>query len=184
MDFIKNIKDEQLNWIQPKATHQFYELRSDSGLYGNVNFPKSVGSLAEAESADGRWTFKRIGFFHTRITVRVAGRETDIAVLKPNLMASSGTLEFSGGKTFLWHASNFWATKFEFTDPAGEVIVTFRSGVDEPKFKDWFKTQARLEIPDNKKDLPELSLIALLGWYLIVVLQMDSSAGAVVSVTS
>jgi hypothetical protein len=53
--------------------------------------------------------------------------------------------------------------------------------VDDAKLKDWFKTQARVEIPEKKKELKELSLLVLLGWYLIIVLQMDSSSGAVVA---
>ena len=99
-------------------------------------------------------------------------------------MASSGILEFNNGKKYQWHSSNFWATKFEFKDSEGESVVVFRSGDEEPKLKDWFKTQARVEFPDHKKKLDELSILVLLGWYLIIVLQMDSYTGAVVAATT
>ena len=184
MKSLKEISNEHLNWIQPKATQQLFELHIKDDLFGTLLFPKSVGSLAEAETFDGKWTFKRVGFFTTRITIRNTGEENDIAVFKPNLMASSGILEFNNGKKYQWHSSNFWATKFEFKDSEGESVVVFRSGVEEPKLKDWFKTQARVEFPDHKKNLDELSILVLLGWYLIIVLQMDSSTGAVVAATS
>lgn len=184
MKSLKETTGEHLNWTQPKATHQSFELRSHKDLYGSLIFPKSVGSLAEAETLEGKWTFKRVGFFSTHITVRKSGEEKDIAIFKPNLMASTGVLEFSGGKNFQWHAANFWETKFEFKNANGEVVVTFRSGIEEPKLKDWFKTQARVEIPEQINDLAELSIMILLGWYLIVAFQMDSSAGAVVAISS
>jgi len=181
MKSIKEISNEHLTWIQPKAMHQFFELQLKDDLYGTLSFPKSVGSLAEAETSDGKWTFKRVGFFNTKITIRNYGEENDIAVFKPNLMATSGKLEFADGKYFTWNPSNFWQTKLEFKDESGAIIVGFRSGVDDAKLKDWFKTQARVEIPEKKKELKELSLLVLLGWYLIIVLQMDSSSGAVVA---
>jgi hypothetical protein len=181
MKSIKNITNEQLNWMQPKATHQYYELRTQDEVYGSLNFPKSSGSLAEAESSDGKWTLKRVGFFHTKITIRNSGEDKDLAIFKPNMMATSGLLEFANGNKFQWEASNFWATRFEFRDEHGEALVSFRSGVEDLKLKDWFKTQARVEIPHGKNNFEEISLLVLLGWYLIIVLQMDSAAGAVVS---
>lgn len=184
MKSLNEAEQEHLNWTQPKATHQLFELKSKDDLFGTLKFPKSVGSLAEAETLQGKWTFKRVGFFTTKITVRKTGEENDLAVFKPNLMASSGSLEFSDGKKFQWQAANFWQTKFEFSETDGETIVTFRSGTEDHKLKDWFKTQARVEISEQKTDLPELSIMVLLGWYLIIVLQMDSSTGAVVAATT
>ncbi|MBA4407191.1 hypothetical protein C0389_07955 [bacterium] len=183
MKSLKEAGQEHLSWTQPKTTHQMFELKLKDNLYGTLHFPKSVGSLAEAETLDGKWTFKRVGFFTTRITVRKSGDENDLAVFKPNLMASSGVLEFSDGKKFQWSAANFWETKFEFKDADGGEIVTFRSGMEDHKLKDWFKTQARVEIPEHKYNLPELPIMILLGWYLIIVLQLDSAAGAVVALS-
>ena len=177
----ENFSNGHLLWTQPKTIHQFYELRLNEELYGTLNFPKLTGSLAEVETFDGKWSFKRIGIFHTKITVREFGNDNDLAVFKPNLMASSGSLEFANGKTFTWEAANFWATRFEFKDNVGNLLVTFRAGVDDPKLKDWFKTQARVEITEQAKDFPELSVIILLGWYLIIILHMDSSTSAVMA---
>jgi hypothetical protein len=181
MKSVKDISNEQLNWIQPKTTQQLFELRTPSDLCATLNFPKAFGSLAEAESEDGKWTLKRVGFFHTKITIRNVGEENDYAVFKPNIMATSGILEFANGKKFLWQSSNFWATKFEFKEESGQTVVTIKSGIDDPKLKDWFKTHARVEIQSDKESSRDISLLILLGWYLIIVLQMDSATGAVVA---
>jgi hypothetical protein len=55
------------------------------------------GSLANAGSADGDWTFKRSGFWNPRVTARVAGSDTDIAVFRPRWMGG-GTLELPDGR--------------------------------------------------------------------------------------
>ena len=95
MKSLREKTEGHLSWKQPKATHQIFELKNNGDLLGKVVFPKSVGSLAEAETSDGKWTFKRVGFFTTRITIRKSGEEEDIAVFRPNLIARSGSLEFS-----------------------------------------------------------------------------------------
>jgi hypothetical protein len=181
MNPMNTVANEELNFIQPKATQQYYELRTKDKVYGTLNFPKLSGSLAEAESSSGKWTFKRVGFFQTKITIRNYGEENDIAVFKPNMMSTTGLLEMTNGKKFQWESSNFWATRLEFKNEKGETLVSFRSGVEDPKLKDWFKTQARIEISTGNENLEELSLLILLGWYLIIVLQMDSATSAVVA---
>ena len=181
MNSLTNLSGEQLNWIQPKTAHQLFELKTQNDVYGILNFPKSHGSLAEAETADGKWTLKRVGFFHPHITIRNYGEENDLGIFKPNIMATSGTLEFNGGRKYVWEASNFWATKFDFKNEAGDSVVTFKSGIEDPKLKDWFKTQARVEFVKGKEPAEDISLLIMLGWYLIIVLQMDSAAGAVVA---
>lgn len=181
MKSIKGIKEEQLTWVQPKAIEQTFELRCGEELFATLNFPKSLGSLAEASASNGKWTFKRVGFFNITITIREVGKEKDLAVFKPKRMSYSGSLEFANGKIYHWQSSNFWSTKFEFQDADNNTLVAFKSGIEEPKLKDWFKTQARVEISEPAKNLPELELLILFGWYLIIALQLDSSTGAVVA---
>jgi hypothetical protein len=181
MKSLNETVDKNLSWIQPKALNLLYELRTEDELFGTLTFPKTFGSLAKAETADGKWTLKRVGYFNTRITIRKFGQENDIAVFKPNIMATTGIVHFANENSYQWSTSNFWNTKFEFKDKNGTAVVMFNSGINEPRLKDWFKTQARVEILDDKHNIEELATLIMLGWYLIIVLQMDSSAGAVVS---
>jgi len=52
----------QLWWVQPRALQMNYELRADEELVATVRFRSLSGSFATAKSADGCWTFKRVGF--------------------------------------------------------------------------------------------------------------------------
>ena len=68
-------------------------------------------------AADGHWTFKRTGFFNPRITVRLNGHDTDLALFKPQ-WTGGGVLEFYSGPRLLWGSSGFWRTHWSFTPPA------------------------------------------------------------------
>ena len=66
-----------------------------------LRFRSIWGSLATAESADGCWTFKRVGFLQTRATIRTCESEDEIAVFKNNSWTGGGTLELSSNVEIL-----------------------------------------------------------------------------------
>ena len=86
-----------MEWIQPKAMMRHHVLRSGQDLYATLTWVKVFGSLAEASTADGRFTLKRGGFLRPYVTIRDASLENDIAVLKIGLFRH-GSIEFGNGK--------------------------------------------------------------------------------------
>jgi len=169
-------------WRQPKALQRTFELRDDDRLFGTLCFVKPFGSLAVASLAAGDWTFKRVGFFRPRVTVRRRDQETDLAVYEPKGWRADGELQFTAGRSYGWRAANFWATKFNFVDGAGRSLVTFKPGAEDSKWSDIFKFQALVEIDPSASRLEDLPLLVALGWYLMILHHEDSaSAGAVVA---
>jgi hypothetical protein len=73
---------KELEWVQPSALKMEFELRADDETAATLRFRSSLGSLATAESGDGCWTFKRVGFWRTRVTIRACDGETDLAVFR------------------------------------------------------------------------------------------------------
>ena len=64
----------QWKWHQPQALNRFHQMTVDGREAATLRFVKNWGgSLATAECAQGRWTFKRSGFLSPRITVRECG---------------------------------------------------------------------------------------------------------------
>jgi hypothetical protein len=165
-----------LCWIQPKGLGRHFELRAGDDVLAILRFETLCGSLARAESADGSWTFKRVGFFKPRVTVRKAGEEVNLAVYTPRWTGREGALEFPDGRVFSWKQTNFWAARYQITDAVGNLLASFQSGIDKSKLSDIFKTQARVEIDLRGRALPELPLLVLLGWYLIVLQENDAAA--------
>ena len=71
------------------------DLRKVANL-ATLRFRSSSGSLATAESAEGCWTFKRVGFLQTRVTIRPLAADT-----------------------------NCWMTKFAFSSETDDPLVRF-----------------------------------------------------------
>ncbi len=161
----------ELKWVQPQTLKMEYELRAGETQVATLRFRSAFGSLATAESAEGCWTFKRVGFLRTRVTIRVCGTESEIATFRNNTWNSGGTLELPDGRGFQAN-SNFWQTQYEFKNAAGENLFRYRNigGV--------LHASSAVEIEPAAASVPELPWMVLLGWYLVVMMQSDSGAAA------
>jgi hypothetical protein len=167
---IPQVIGRELKWQQPKAWKMQYELRADDELIATLRFRSSFGSFATAESADGCWTFKRVGFWQTKATIRACGSDNDIAVFRNNTWSGGGTLELSEGRKFL-ATTNVWQTNFEFQSETGQILVRFKPG-------GFVHLSATVEIQTDAAGVPELPWIVMLGWYLTVMMYMDTAATA------
>jgi hypothetical protein len=164
---IAKVADRELRWSQPNALKRNYELRSGAERVATLEFRSSFGTFATAQSGDGTWTFKRVGFWQNRACIREAGSETDLAVFKNNTWASGGTLEFAQHR--FRATTNLWMTHFTFETESGRPLVQFKYG-------GVFRRSARVEISADGRPAPELPLLVLFGWYLVIMLDSDTDA--------
>lgn len=161
--------------MQPQAMVRAFELKAGEEVAGTLRWASSFGSLAEGVTADGHWTFKRIGFLNPQISVRLHGSDANLALFKPQ-WTGDGVLEFSSGQRFRWSGSGFWRSRWSFTNAAGEGLVDF-----EP-CDSFFKTSASVKVTPTGRAMAELSLLILLVWYLML-LRSDDDAAVATSVT-
>lgn len=156
-----------LKWSQPAYTRRFFELRSEDSLVGTLAFRSSFGTFAEAESGEGHWTFKRIGFWQNRASIREKGSERDLALFVNNTWSQGGTLSFEDGREFR-ATTNFWMTALEFRSPQDELLVRFdHDGV--------LKLSAEVTVTDLGATTGDLPLLVLFGWYLVIMLRADAA---------
>ena len=156
-----------LTWVQPRALRNEYQLIADGKTLASLRWEKAFGSLATAEAADGRWTFKRVGFLRPRVTVRAEGSEADVATLEPGWMGS-GVLQFSDGHRYRWANTSFWGGEWAFASEAGTVLVRFLPGYSRKK-------RGTVHVESEARTLQHLSLLLLLGWYLVVLMAQDTA---------
>jgi len=172
MKKLADLLERELKWTQPSAFRMHYELHAGDELAATVRFRSAFGSLATSESGDGCWTFKRVGFFQTRVTIRVCGEETDIAVFRNNTWTGGGALELLYGRKVLV-TTNLWQSNLEFKTESEETLLRFQSA-------GLIHLSAQVEIQREAIGLAELPWMVMLGWYLIVMMNMDTAASAVV----
>ena len=171
MRAISQFVGQPLKWEQPKAMKMEYELHCGEELVATLRFRSAFGSFATAESADGCWTFKRVGFFQTRVNIRTCDSEADLAAFRNNTWTSGGTLELPDGRHFP-ASTNFWMTKYEFRNEAEEELFAYR------KIGGFLHMSSYVDIQPGTASLAELPWMVLLGWYLVILLQQDAAAVA------
>lgn len=149
-----------LAWVQPHMLKMNYELRAGDDVIATLRFTSLFGSYATAESSDGCWTFKRVGFLQTRATVRACGSDAEIAKFRDNTWKGGGTLELSDGRKFL-ATTNLWMTQFEFQDAPGQTVFHMkRHGT--------LRTSLTVELQPGALSVPETSWMVMFAGYVVV----------------
>ncbi|HWR64659.1 MAG TPA: hypothetical protein VN364_00925 [Bellilinea sp.] len=169
MENIFHAINQEMVWTQPNAFKEEYELKTGFGLLGTLNFRSAWGSLAVAETANGCWTFKRVGFLTTRVSIRRCDSETEVASFRNNSWSGGGTLELPDGRVFR-ASTNFWQTRLELMTDRDELILSYKD------IGGFFKRTATLVIDPAAASLNELPMVVMLSWYLAVMMYRDSSA--------
>ncbi len=165
---LAEVATDELLWVQPAARKRAHELRAGNEVVATLTFQR--GSLADAVAADGHWTFKRQGFWHPRVTARVAGSDTDLALFRPHWMGG-GTLDFPDGRTIRLSSANLWQTEWVWQE-SELALVRFkgRHGL--------LKANGSVTIVPEALTRPDLALLVLLGWYLILLYAEDAAAAS------
>jgi len=172
-----------LEWLEPRAAENLFELRDGAGeLYATLDFKTAFGTLAFAETAHGRWSFKRVGFLNAAVTVRAEGASENLAVFQPKFFGG-GELAFPDGGVALWQTGNFWQTEWAFLDSRRQPLARFGPG---PKagLSGLFKTQATVTVERSALAAERLALLVTLGFYLVVLHRHDSSTVALMVTVS
>jgi hypothetical protein len=175
---IAEVAGQELVWVQPSRMQQAFELHAAGELVATLRFER--GSLAAAETAGDRWTFKREGFWRPQVTVRLPSSDTNLAVFKPS-WTGGGTLELSSGQVFRFGAANFWHSQWDWQDTESESLLQFKSHAGI------LKMEGQVEVEPGAHGLTELPLLVALGWYLLILFARDAaaaSAGSTAAITS
>ena len=175
MKTIKEVALGELVWVQPARMKQDFELQAGDEVVGSLNWQRA--SLAAGETADQSWTFKREGFLHPQVTVRVPGSDDNVALFHPR-WAGGGTLDLQQGKQLRFVAANFWHSQWDWLDAQKTPLVHFKSR------QGLLKVEGQVEIETEAIQSPELPLLVVLGWYLLILFSRDADDALLVSATS
>jgi hypothetical protein len=176
MRAIRDIGRTTLQWLLAHrcATSsepcESYELRAGDDVVGTLRRVKPTGTLFAADTADGSWTFKRGGFLPPLVTVRVAGEQTNAAVFT-HAWPSTGSLEFADGRTFAWHATHRRQHFCKWTDGGAHWIIRLTPSAELAR------VAAIVEIAPRALEQPDLTILIMLGWY-VMLLERELSAAA------
>ena len=171
MERLTSTKSTTFEWTK---SGKVSTLTSDGHVYAKVAWVKSWGSLATGESADGRWTLKRVGFLRPRVTVRIEGSQSDLAV-GAMVWNGGGTVAFSDASSFSFRRVGFWHPEMVLADSMKSEVfkMTPSSGL--------VKQGATLELENEAaRSSWRTSLLAIVGWYLsVLVAEYDQNVALI-----
>jgi hypothetical protein len=167
---LPDLSNQTLLWTQPHLMRYEYQLRRGGESIGTLTFRSAMGSLATAENPAGRWTFKRQGFLQTRVSIRAADSEDELATFRNNTWSGGGTLEFPDGRHFR-ASTNFWHTRYEIMDATEQPLLRYRT-------EGFLRMSGQMEVLGSAAKTPELPWLMMLGWYLAVMMHRDSVSAA------
>jgi hypothetical protein len=159
-----------LHWVSLGRGQGVYELRAGDEVVGTLRRVKLPGSLCVLDTADGTWTCKRSSRLAAAVTVRVAGEETNYAVFTHH-WPTTGTLDLGNGRKFRWHAAHRRQRFWKWTDASNRWVVRLTQEGESPA------PVARVDLAPGAGDLPDISLLITLGWY-VALLELESATAS------
>ena len=164
---IAELIGSELKWAQPTAFKTQYELRAGDELVAVLRISGLFRDQAAAESADGCWTFERVGFRRNMVRVSACGAEADAALFKMSRWGDgSGALQLPGGRK-LSATTNFWRTEYQFGSEDGEPLLRLSGG-------GVLRQNAKVDVPAIAAGLPELPWLVAFGLFLMVIARADA----------
>lgn len=171
MRTIADVASQELVWVQPARLQRVFELHASDDVVAVLRFESA--SLASGETAWQKWTFKRERFWRGQVTIRTPD-SVDAVVFKPARMGG-GALELSQGRLLHFGAANFWHSRWDWSDNESQApLIHFKS---RPGL---LKTEGQVDIETKAVTYPELPLLVVLGWYLLIVFARNAAAAAVI----
>ena len=170
MKSINEYSGQELQWVQSRLRRREYELRAGDEALARLSYKGVLSAQVRAETSAGLWTFERKGL-RQAITVLSMDGDTELAAVKRG-MGGQATLQFPDGREYRWQCSSFWHDVWTWLNDEGTPLLHLKRG-----------TQVQFEPAAH--DLPELALLATLGWYLHKQQQEEAAtAAAIVPVIS
>ncbi len=179
MKSIRQCLGRNILWTFAPGSTEAYELREGDEVVGTLSLLSAAGPLVEGACAEGTWTFRRVGFFSTHITVRAEGCGENLAVFTPTV-GGGGSLAFAGGATFTWTPRSSMAAGWDFVAQDGFVLVSARPLTDNLPLE-MARIEGQTEVSLAGASVPQLPVLVLLAWYLFVVNVRDTARAAAIT---
>ena len=162
---IREFPGQELQWTRVKRWKRAFELHSGDGVLAMLYPQKGTNSML-AEAADGRWALKRRSFWNADIVITELPSQAEIAIVR---RGRNKRLTFSDGRLFTLTKSSFWRNEWVWLNDESTPLIRYHRG-------------RSLLIEPTALSLPELSLLVITSWHLIVLQQEEDTASAAATV--
>ncbi|QBD78567.1 hypothetical protein EPA93_22245 [Ktedonosporobacter rubrisoli] len=162
------VAGQSLIWKPESVFSSRYVLVYQDALLGRLSM-RSWTNAATAETAEGRLQLSTQGIFKQDIVVF---DDTGDKIAAFSQKMSKGIVQFADGRMLNWINGSGWGTKKAWADISDVPFVYFESVS--------FSRQIQVTIAPAGRTISELSLLVVLGMYIITLLNRSSTVAATI----
>ncbi len=175
MNPIQHLAGQYLHWTQPPMFAMEYLLQDAEKVQtlATLKWQSQLTMRALVTIGARTLNFDRLGFLNVRIEIR-EGETKDgnlVGTFKPG-WSYQGTLTLADGRMFKWKNANFWSTEWKWTTMDDGDLMKF---MPDSQLSRLTRSESKIELSPAAADFPEAELLAALGWYMMLAMNMDGS---------
>lgn len=155
--------EQALTWIPSTSRSRGYELCASGEIFATLHWTQPGTMLATARAADGRWIFRQETTPHSFVTIWPAQPAAGHAVFEPG--SGGGILGLPDGQIFHWGCTR-GLDRSEWVNNGPLLRIRKETSAG--------RNIGHVAIEPAASVLQWLSLLALLGWYLMGPVTADS----------
>jgi hypothetical protein len=175
MNPIQRLTEQYLYWTQPPAFSMDYLLQDAEAVQtlATLKWQTSLAMRASVTLGPQEFFIDRLGVLNPRIELRQGtGKAGALIATFTQGWTARGTLTFETGHRFEWKNANRWYTHWKWMTPDGGDLMKF---TPDTKVSRLTRSESRIELYPPCADFPEVDLLAVLGWYLMLVINMEGA---------
>lgn len=170
MPFLHDFIGQTLTWKRPRFFSTTYRLGAGDEILATIS--RAGITRAKASAEEQQWTFQREG--QRKLLVYLEEPRASNEPLQPlaSIQLSwnwNGTLTFYDGRIYTWTRSGNWHPTWSWRDREDKTLLTLKKG-------------HLLEIASAASDLPDLALLVLFGFYLILIMGEEDAITTAASI--
>jgi hypothetical protein len=166
---LADVLRQPLRWSQPDKRQRIYVLHASSHRMATLIFRNPFGGFAVGHSADGSWSFERVGFQQMTFTIREEGGLGELALFESSSWYDGGTLRLTGDRSLIV-ATSHRPSQIEFQ--CADQHPLFRCRMQGVR-----RSIAELEVLPALDGMREMPWLLLFAGYLVVMMHEDAQAG-------
>jgi len=168
---LRSFVGQTLTWVPTATFRTRYDLIAPDNTILAALDMSSWSSKAHATTPEGTLFLRKESWTGLKIAIYADEQGPLLATYQRNWTGASGQLAFPYGRLFQWSKVNFWGTQRAWTDPTtNSVYVQFSTGA--------FSRRSTVTIYPQTAELPELSILVVLGLYDIIVKKREDATRA------
>lgn len=170
MPSLRDLIGQEMTWVPTATFKTRFDLVTGDTTIASLDMSNWT-TKATATVPEGTLVMQLEGLSRRKATIYAAEQGAAIATYQRKWSGTSGILQFPDGRELKWTKTNFWGNEKAWRDQMGIIdYVQFHTRS--------FSRKVEVMISPQAAEIPELSMLLVLGLYNIIIERRDAEAAS------